>query len=467
MPAPIQTNKRNRPTGAMVTVTNAVDASKIRTETDDNGDEIIILPSYTLPDNVVMNGGLYPADEIEKSYQTLAGTPAPLGHPTNANGEFVSASSEIGVHNFQCGVFNGNVKRENGRVYVEKRINKRVANQSERGKRVLERVEAFMNGEGEPVHTSTGIYLDIETLDKPVTNAAGDSYTWIARNLYHDHDAILLDEQGAATPEKGVGMMVNSALHTNLENSANDKRGMLHDAVREEFTGTGEDEYAWLVDYNDEKVIVEKKRDYFEIGYTIQDDKVSFVGEAKPVVRKTVWKAIANWFGSICGKAGNGLQSNQCDHGGRIISSINEGNDMSFRQKLIDQLKVNSVELDYENVTDDELLSAVNQTATTPATTEQPDLGAAIANALKPVTEKLEALETKLKAKEESELSALREQVIESTELTKEDVQGMSVNAMKKMLANSAPAYHMGGQNFAPNSDNTADLYGKMPSVEV
>src|SRR5690606_26232562 len=109
--------------------TNAVDASKIRTETDEFGDEIIIVPSYTLPDDVVMNGGLYPADEIAKSYMTLEGTPAPLSHPTNANGEFVSASSEIGVHNFQCGVFNAGVKRENGRVYVEKRINKRVAMQ--------------------------------------------------------------------------------------------------------------------------------------------------------------------------------------------------------------------------------------------------------------------------------------------------------------------------------------------------
>jgi hypothetical protein len=32
-----------------------------------------------------------------------------------------------------------------------------------------------------------------------------------ARDMYFDHDAILLDEEGAATPEQGVGMLVNSS----------------------------------------------------------------------------------------------------------------------------------------------------------------------------------------------------------------------------------------------------------------
>jgi len=36
------------------------------------------------------------------------------------------------------------------------------------------------------------------------------NYKHIARALEFDHDAILLDEQGAATPEQGVGMLVNA-----------------------------------------------------------------------------------------------------------------------------------------------------------------------------------------------------------------------------------------------------------------
>ena len=62
---------------------------KIRRETRD-GREKIIVPSATLPDDVVMNGITYPAAEIEASYKTLEGTPAPLGHPT-LGGKFCAA----------------------------------------------------------------------------------------------------------------------------------------------------------------------------------------------------------------------------------------------------------------------------------------------------------------------------------------------------------------------------------------
>ena len=56
---------------------------------------------------------------------------------------------------------------------------------------------------GEPIHTSTGLLCNIE--DAP----EGAGFKHIARNIWFDHDAILLNEQGAATPDQGVGMMVN------------------------------------------------------------------------------------------------------------------------------------------------------------------------------------------------------------------------------------------------------------------
>ena len=54
-----------------------------------NGRDLVIVPSATLPDDVVMNGIKYPAGEIEASFKTLERTPAPLGHPI-INGKFVS-----------------------------------------------------------------------------------------------------------------------------------------------------------------------------------------------------------------------------------------------------------------------------------------------------------------------------------------------------------------------------------------
>ena len=55
---------------------------------------------------------------------------------------------------------------------------------------------------GEPIHTSTGIFLNVE-------DSGVSEYGYIAKDMYFDHDAILLGEEGAATPSQGVGMMVN------------------------------------------------------------------------------------------------------------------------------------------------------------------------------------------------------------------------------------------------------------------
>ncbi len=163
-----------------------------------NGRDVVIVPSATLPDDVVMNGILYPADEIEKSYLSLNRKPAPLGHPT-INGKFVSASDPEGINLGYIGAWNENVRREGGRVWLDKVIDVEVANRSEGGKAVLAAIEA-----GGPVHTSTGLLC---TLD--MANADAD-HKHVARNMFFDHDAILLGEEGAATPAQGVGMLVNS-----------------------------------------------------------------------------------------------------------------------------------------------------------------------------------------------------------------------------------------------------------------
>ncbi len=163
-----------------------------------NGRDVVIVPSATLPDNVIMNGIMYPADEIGKSFAGLNRTPAPLGHPM-INGKFVSARDPEGINVGYIGAWNENVRRENGRVFLDKVIDVEVANRSQGGKDVLAAIE-----KGEPVHTSTGLLANLEA----VANAADHKH--IARNIEFDHDAILLGEVGAATPEQGVGMLVNA-----------------------------------------------------------------------------------------------------------------------------------------------------------------------------------------------------------------------------------------------------------------
>ena len=186
-----------------------VDKSAI-SRTSINGVEHIIVQSFTMPDDIVMNGGLYPAAEIAKSFKTLERTLAPIEHP-HIDGQFLSASDPVAIHNFHAGAFNVNVKQVNGRVSIEKHINVQEAMKSDRGLRLLDRIkEIETNSNPRPIHTSVGVYLVAEKLKEPMTNAAGLEYSWVASDMTFDHDAILLDSVGAATPNQGVGLAVNS-----------------------------------------------------------------------------------------------------------------------------------------------------------------------------------------------------------------------------------------------------------------
>lgn len=182
---------------ARVNIASVANAAKARKEKR-HGREYMIVPSATLPDGVVMNEIMYPAEEIEVSYKSLERTPAPLGHPMIGN-RFVSARDPEGINIGWVGAWNENVRRENGRVLLDKVIDIEVANRSEQGRAVL----AAIN-KGEPIHTSTGLFLNMEPA------SADAEYKFIARNMEFDHDAILLNQPGAATPEQGVGIFVNS-----------------------------------------------------------------------------------------------------------------------------------------------------------------------------------------------------------------------------------------------------------------
>lgn len=182
-----------------VNVSTLVNSSKIRREKRD-GRAVIIVPSATLPDNVVMNGIRYPADVIAASFHTLEGTLAPLGHPKVGN-NFVSAKSPEGLARGYVGAHNENVRREGGRVWLDKVIDVEIANQLTGGKAILEAIE-----KQEPIHTSTGLLATL----KPLSNA-DDGAKFEAETMLFDQDAILLNEPGAATPEQGVGLFVNAA----------------------------------------------------------------------------------------------------------------------------------------------------------------------------------------------------------------------------------------------------------------
>lgn len=203
----------NKKRQVRVNIRTAVNAAAIRRERR-AGRDVVIVPSATLPDDVVMNGIRYPAAEIEKSYRTLDGTPAPLGHPT-VEGAFISASDPRGMVRGFVGAWNENVRREGGRVLLDKVIDVQFASQLDGGKAVLNAIE-----KGEPIHTSTGLIGEVVNAE----DNAADGATRIISNMVFDHDAILLGEEGAATPDQGVGMLVNGqsveVVNSDLEDRA-------------------------------------------------------------------------------------------------------------------------------------------------------------------------------------------------------------------------------------------------------
>jgi len=190
-------NRAASPARVRVNVRTLANMAEIKRETR-NGRAVIVVPSATLPDGIVMNGIRYEAEEIAKSYHTLNRSPAPAGHPMIGNA-FVSARDPEGINATWIGAWNENVRRENGRVFLDKVIDVEVAGRSEAGRAVLNAIE-----QGQPIHTSTGLLCDLEPAPE------GSEYEYTARNMEFDHDAILTAEEGAATPDQGVGMLVDA-----------------------------------------------------------------------------------------------------------------------------------------------------------------------------------------------------------------------------------------------------------------
>lgn len=282
-------NSTTDATTTRVNVRVAVNAASIRRE-QHNGREHIVVPSFTLPDGVVMNNGLYPKEEIDKAYAGLEGTLAPLSHPM-VDGDYVSARQPEAINSYHIGAWNKNVKRIGNRVAIEKWIDVEFAKNSEGGRALLEAID-----KGDPIHTSTGIFLDREM----TPNA--DGYGWIARNMQFDHDCILLNEQGAATPADGVGMMVNKTFVINseipvvnedaLDDSYGEKLAILSEAVKERFATS--DSYAYVQDFDDRALIYVTPEGTYTIDYHYEGDNPILTGESKVVTVETSYKVKTN-----------------------------------------------------------------------------------------------------------------------------------------------------------------------------
>ncbi|WP_063161061.1 DUF2213 domain-containing protein, partial [Enterobacter hormaechei] len=298
--------KRNRVN--VLTVVNS--ASNITTETIDGKPHIVVRGITPVVDDIVMNRKLYPAAEIEKAYNTLERNPMPLGHP-KVDGKHVSARDVRAVNEYHVGAWLQNVSHKDGKVTGDMYVNRQYAESSDKGKRLINRLNEMLAGtNSDPIHISTGLlYSGIAANGE----SKGKKYNEIATNMMFDHVAVLLDEPGAGTPEEGVGIFVNSEgdeqqievarladgidctrdglinktkfFFTNASNfSFDDIQRAISEKLRE---GRSDDNWLWPESVWPDTFVYRDDSRYFKQKYIIDDDgKAQFVGEPVEVVRK-------------------------------------------------------------------------------------------------------------------------------------------------------------------------------------
>ena len=428
----------------------------IRRETID-GIEHIVVTSYTMPNNIVMNNGLYPAEEIDKSFKTLERTLAPVEHPQNADGKYISASDPVAIHNYHAGAFNMNVAKDGDRIRIDKFISIPEAMKTERGKRLLDRVNELETNENpRPIHTSTGVFVVPEILDEPMANSEGQKYSWIAREMTFDHDAILLDSVGAAQPHQGVGMGVNSDegdldVETFVIN--NDEKGYLsrltdnaedlsmrerHNAVDEALRGVGLN-VSWIEELFEDSVIFSAGEELFTVPYRVDDNGiVTIVGIPLPVERNV-----------------------------SFIPKTNSQKGEAMKDEILKALAAAGIQVN-EEMTDEQLLEKYNEMLSANQQTDDDlgegnnnaDLADVVANALKPVTEQLESLQMQLNAQSENDKASAISAIVNSGKypgLDEESAKLLGLEKLKEMAANCGVSY--GVSPMVNNKSNTDEAF--------
>lgn len=435
----------------LVLCSSEVNKDAIRREVID-GAEHIIVGSYTLPDNVVMNGGLYPAEEIEKSYKQLERTLAPVEHPKK-EGNFVSANDPYAIHNFHAGAYNANVKREGNRIYLEKMINVQEAQKTDRGKRLLDRIkEIENNAKARPIHTSTGLFLEIEPTEGVQTNEQGQEYNWVARNMIFDHDAILLDTIGAATPDDGVGMAINelgdkvsvekvditvkpaesSAPQTSAQSVKEQLEAQLESLVTQ----------SWLsiVDLIDDQCIFQTEKGYFQVQYRVDDGTATIVGIPIRTERHVTYSPKVN---KDEGDAMKELMLKALADAGITVNS--EISDEELMAKYKEALQVNdSSNSDDDGATGDDIATIVANS---------------VSAAIKPLQEEMSGLKAQINADAVREVEQLAKLVANSEKypgMDEETCKTLPVAKLREMAANCGKGY---GLPLNGNQDSGSDGY--------
>ena len=262
--------------------------------------------------------------------------------------------------------------------------------------------ELETNDKARPIHTSVGVWVSVEPLDKPKVNAQNDEYTWVARDMLFDHDAILLDSVGAAQPHQGVGLAVNSegeeieVQQALVTIDADDLGEMSHSEVREALDMaisqpplSGD----WVTDVFDSTVIYWADDLLFSAPYIFEGRTAKITGLPIPVERDVTYIPKTN--NSKGDPMRDIMLKALADAGITVNADISDADLLAQYNTLT--AKQNS----------DEAAAAAAAATGDDAAAAAGDVPEALTNALKPLSDKLDGLEQKINQKDTDELDRL------------------------------------------------------------
>jgi hypothetical protein len=266
-------------------------------------------------DEIVMNGLLYPAEQLAAGAPTLEGKPAPAGHPRDASGRAISALNGDALLASYIGAVCKNARHAGGKTLVDVVVNEAQAKAHPDGVKLIERLDAAIDGtNSDPIHVSTGVWLDAITANG---ESRGKKYTAVASNIRYDHLAILLNERGAGTPEDGVGLFLNSdgsetpIEHVRVSDQPEDRRTSGLKAWVMRLIGNGTElsfdqiisalhealpEGAWVREVFDRYAVwSDSTGKLYRQDYAVSSTgSVAFAGSAVEVTRKVTYEPITN-----------------------------------------------------------------------------------------------------------------------------------------------------------------------------
>lgn len=401
--------------------------SKIRYETFE-GVEHMVVPVIAAKE-MVMNGFFYPAEEFSGWEETWNGVPLPISHPM-ANGMFVSAKSPHIQESLSIGWF------FNVEFTPDKKLKGEMWINTEKAERLNASYVLDKFKSGELMEVSTGLFSNVEM---ETGTYFGEPYQGIIRHIRPDHLALLPNEVGACSLEDGCG-----AMRSNCEANKPCQCG----GVCQTSDAQNNDSY---VNQSDPVVLgADAKKDVQKTSSNVQVGSNSNENGGNTDMKEAVVAA-------VIANSSNGFSEDDREYlstlSETVLAKMTTNEEEQTEEAPAEATEETTTE-EVEQVVEAETEPVVEGTATVEESTEQK-----VNSVLDGIQDsEVKDLMGNLLKEHNEKKKTLVNTVVTNSELTKEDLEGMSFEKIEK-LANSFVAPSYAGRGTSTISANAQASY--------